>query len=130
MGSPVLRDRIEKFMAELSCEDRPEEETFSAKDIYLLYSQTFFEYKLLGKYDLRFNSLFAVLHAYVGAKYYFPDDADTIRCLTECAIDLWLVNKSFRDNILGDRLPEIAAAARRLSYLSNRPVAIENGVIA
>ena len=66
----------------------------------------------------------------MGAKYYFPDDADTIRCLTECAINLWLVNKSFRDNILGDRLPEIAAAARRLSYLSNRPVAIENGVIA
>lgn len=28
IGCPVLRDRIEKFMAELSREDRPEEETF------------------------------------------------------------------------------------------------------
>ena len=43
---PLLKDRIKGDMSELSCEDHPEEESFSAKDLYLLYSQTFFEYKL------------------------------------------------------------------------------------
>jgi len=126
----LLKDRIKNYIAELSCEDRPENEAFSSKDIYLLYSQAFFEYKLLGKYDLQFKSLFAVLHAYIGAQYLFPNDADTIRSLAECAVDLWLIDKSCRDHVLGDRLPEIAAAARRLSYLSGHPVVIENGIIA
>lgn len=126
---PLLKDRIKGDMSELSCEDHPEEESFSAKDLYLLYSQTFFEYKLFGKYDLRFTSLFAVLHAYVGAKYRFPNDSDTIRRLAECSVDFWLIDKFFRDHTLGDRLPEIAAAARRLSYLSSRPVVVENGGI-
>ena len=126
---PLLKDRIKGDMAELSCEDHPEEESFSAKDLYLLYSQTFFEYKLFGKYDLRFTSLFAVLHAYIGAKYRFPNDPDTIRRLAECSVDFWLIDKFFRDHTLGDRLPEIAAAARRLSYLSGRPVVVENGGI-
>lgn len=129
IGSPLLKDRIKSNMAELACEDRPTEETFSANDIYLLYSQTFFEYKLLGKYDPRFKSLFSVLHAHVGANYRFPDDADTIQRLAECAVDLWLIDRSFRDNVLGDRLPVIAAAARRLSYLSGHPVVVEDGVI-
>ena len=40
---PLLKDRIKGDMSELSCEDHPEEESFSAKDLYLLYSQTFFE---------------------------------------------------------------------------------------
>lgn len=90
---PLLKDRIKGDMAELSCEDHPEEESFSAKDLYLLYSQTFFEYKLFGKYDLRFTSLFAVLHAYIGAKYRFPNDPDTIRRLAECSVDFWLIDR-------------------------------------
>lgn len=108
IGSPLLKDRIKSNMAELACEDRPTEETFSANDIYLLYSQTFFEYKLLGKYDPRFKSLFSVLHAHVGSNYRFPDDADTIQRLAECAVDLWLIDRSFRDTAVVGRVANLS----------------------
>ena len=46
--SPLLKDRIKNYMSELSCEDHPEDEAFSAKDIYLLYSQTFLSISCLA----------------------------------------------------------------------------------
>ena len=56
----LLKDRIELRLGEMS-HDKCAEETFSAKDIQLLYRQSYFEHKLLNKYDKRFLSLFSVL---------------------------------------------------------------------
>ena len=123
-----LKDRIELRLEELS-HDNCSEDAFFARDIRILYRQTYFEHRLLNKYDNRFLSLFSVLNAYVGAKYRFLSTPDTIQRLAECAVDLWLVSKSYRDDVLGDRLPEIAAAARRLSRLSGQPATVENGKI-
>lgn len=126
---PLLKERIKIRLDELSCTDRPEEETLAVEEIHLLYAQAYFEYRLLDKYDRRFQTLFSVLNAYVGSKYRFPNDENSVRQLAECTVDLWLVSKHFREHQLGDRLPEIAAAAGRLSRLNGQPVVVENGKI-
>lgn len=125
----LLKERIELRLEQVSHDKYSAKEIFSAKDIQLLYKQAYFEHKLRNKYDQRFLSLFSVLNAYVGAKYRFPAVPDTIRRLADCAVDLWLASDSYRYSVLGDRLPEIAAAARRLSHLSGQPVTVENGKI-
>ena len=61
------KDRIELRLEELS-HDNCSEDAFSARDIRILYRQTYFEHRLLNKYDNRFLSLFSVLNTYVGAK--------------------------------------------------------------
>lgn len=126
---PLLEERIKTRLDKLSCTDRPEEETLTVKEIHLLYAQAHFEYRLMDKYDRRFRTLFSVLNAYVGSKYRFPNDENSVQQLAECTVDLWLVSKRYRDGQLGDRLPEIAAAAGRLSRLNGQPVVVENGKI-
>lgn len=126
---PLLKERIEIQLDELSCTDRSKEETLAVKEIHLLYAQAYYEHRLLSKYDRRFQTLFSVLNAYVGSKYRFPNDENSVRQLAECTVDLWLVSKRYREGQLGDRLPEIAAAAGRLSRLSGQPVVVENGKI-
>jgi len=127
--APLLKERIEIRLDELSCADRPKENTIGVEEIQLLYAQAYYEYRLLDKYDRHFQTLFSVLNAYVGSKYRFPNDENSVRQLAECTVDLWLVSKNFRENHLGDRLPEIAAAAKRLSRLRGQTVAMENGKI-
>ena len=125
----LLKERIKIQLGELSCTDRPKEETFAVEEIHLLYAQAYYECRLLNKYDRGFQTLFSVLNAYVGSKYRFSNDKNTVRQLAECTVDLWLVSKDYREYQLGDRLPEIAAAASRLSRLNGQPVLVENGRI-
>lgn len=92
---PLIKERIEIRLGELSCTDRPEEETIAVKEIHRLYAQAHFEYRLLDKYDRHFQTLFSVLNAYVGVKYRFPTDENSVRQLAECTVDLWLVSKRY-----------------------------------